>query len=382
MKRLFAATAALAVLACGEAHAQPLTRNELLQALKARDDVIAALQQRVAALERGQAATAQAASPTQAAPLQTASGPPIATLPGTPRTADPPAATTATQGDEEELQALSRALVQRGGMVLPPWRVEVVPAAAYSARVVQGLALVQTPEGIPTVANQRLRDDQARALLALRVGLPWSSQIEVRAPYNWLRRSRALGDGDHAANDGSALGDVELALSHQFFRESGWRPDLVAGVAWRIPTGRDPFTAPVEAVATGSGFHEVRGRLTAVKSSDPLVFFGTLAYAHELPRTEDFGRIQPGDAIGLDLGAVLSLSPESSLTFSLSQEWRGRNRLDGVGMPGTDSIPASLGLGFQRVLAPNVLVDVSLGVGLTRDAPDYVVQVSLPIRVR
>jgi hypothetical protein len=34
------------------------------------------------------------------------------------------------------------------------------------------------------------------------------------------------------------------------------------------------------------------------------------------------------------------------------------------------------------VLTPQLLLDLTLGVGLTRDAPDYTVQVSLPYRFR
>jgi len=263
---------------------------------------------------------------------------------------------------------------------LPRWRMEVAPSLAYSNREVQGLALAQTPEGIPTVADQRLRQDQLRGTAALRVGLPWESQIEVRAPYAWLRQSRTLGDGTHAVNEGSGVGDIEVALSHQFLRESGWWPDLIGGVSWRFTTGHDPFRSQLAAVATGSGIPEFRARVTAVKSSDPLVFFGTLSYAHDQTVHQAFGAFQPGDAIGLELGTVLAVSPETSFTFGVVQEFRGRTSIDRVGSPGTDTIAASLDLGVARVLTRNVLLDLSLGVGLTHDAPDYVLQVSVPIR--
>jgi hypothetical protein len=70
------------------------------------------------------------------------------------------------------------------------------------------------------------------------------------------------------------------------------------------------------------------------------------------------------------------------MTFGLSQEFRARTQLDGVGAPGTDTAAASLQLGFDRVLTPRLLLDVTLGVGLTRDAPDYALQISLPYRFR
>lgn len=358
-----------AALCAGPALAQPLTREELLQALSARDREIAALEQRIAGLERE-----RSAAPGPAAPA-----------PSEPAAAPAPAAPTAQPSrddDEAELQALSRTLVERGGQLLPPGSVELVPSLSYANREVQGLALAQTPEGVPTLADQRLREDQLHGALTLRAGLPWSSQLDITAPYVWIRQSRSLGDGTQASNDGSGIGDVQIAVSHQFLREAGWRPDLIGGLSWRFPTGRDPGRVAIPALASGMGTHELGVRLTALKSTDPLVFFGSLSYARDLPAREPFGTYQPGDALGVELGSVLALNPETSLTLGLSQLFRGRTLVDHESRPGSDTVQSSLLLGFDRVLTPRLLLDLSLGVGLTRDAPDYVLQVSLPYRFR
>ena len=79
---------------------------------------------------------------------------------------------------------------------------------------------------------------------------------------------------------------------------------------------------------------------------------------------------------------TLAVSPSTSMSFGLSQEFRNRSQLDRTGVPGTDTAAASLQLGFDRVLTPKLLFDLTLGVGLTRDAPDYTVQISLPYRFR
>lgn len=368
---VLAVAALCAAAAGGPLRAQPLTRSDLVQALADRDRRIADLERRLAELERQRAPTTATAN----------AAPPITTLPSS--TATPSAAPAAPGEEEAELAALSRTLVQRGGLVLPPWSAEIIPGVAYANREVQGLALASTPEGIPTVVDQRLRDDQARATLGFRLGLPWDSQIEAHLPYAFLRESRSLGNGVHGVSEDSGIGDIDLAVSHQFFREKdGWRPDLLGALSWRFPTGQDPFRAGVSAVAPGAGLHEFGARLTALKSSDPMVFFGTLSYAHDLGTDVPAGHIQTGDAIGLDLGAVLAVSPETSITFGLSQSFRGRTQVDGVGASGTDTVASTLQLGFDRVLTKRLLFDLTLGVGLTRDAPDYAVQISLPYRFR
>jgi hypothetical protein len=362
------ASLAGAALATAPAKAQPLTRQELMQALAARDREIADLQRRLDQLERERATQAAANA-----------APPIKTIPR-PAPAAPAAPATAPPDEEAELAALSRALVQRGGLLLPKWRAEFVPSLAYANTELQGLALAPTPEGIPTVADQRLRDDQLRATAGFRLGLPWASQIELDVPYAWLRQSRTLGDGTHALNEHAGLGDVQLTLSHQLFGEQGWRPDVTGALSWRFPTGEDPFRVPISAIAPGMGVNEFNARLTALKSSDPMVFFTTLSYAHDLPAHEPGGTLQLGDAYELDLGTVLAVSPATSLTFGLSQQFRQRTQVNGVGAPGTDTTISNLQIGFDRVLTPKLLLDVTLGVGLTRDAPDYTFQISLPYR--
>ena len=355
---LVCAVAALSFAAPAHAAQQAPTRDEFVAALKQRDAVITALQARVERLEQERVASAA----------------PVAVPPASPAL---PAI-----GDDEALQALSGTLVQRGGLVLPPGRIEIVPSSAYSNRIVQGLALVQTPEGIPTVADQRLREDRMTAALGVRVGLPHASQLDVQLPYSWLRTARSISDGSAATNSASGIGDLVVGLSHQFVAGKGARPSLIGGVSWRFRTGRDPLRVPIASVATGSGANEIRGRLTALTVSDPLVFFGTLSYAHELARNESFGRVEGGDSLGLDLGAVLAVNPETSMTFGLSQQWQRRTRVDGASLPGTDSVSSSFDLGLGRVLTPRLLLDLSLGVGLTRDAPDYVFRLSLPFRLR
>lgn len=377
MKAAWALGAALSFGAAAAAHAQPLTRDELLQALKARDAQISALQARVDALERERAPAAVAPPPAAAAPSG-AAAPPA----GPATTAQAATAQAAPTDEEVALRALSRTLVERGVQLLPTWSAEVVPSFAYSNRIVQGLALAPTPEGIPTVADQRLRVDQLRGAAGFRLGLPWSSQVELSVPYGWVRQSRSLGDGSHAVSEGSGIGDVNLEFAHEFLRESGWRPDIVGAVSYRFSTGRDPFRESVPGIATGTGFDQVRVRATAVKFAEPLVFFGTLSYAHGFGKDEPIGRVDPGDAIGLDFGTIVALSPDTSMTFALSQEFRSRMQISGVGAPGTDTNSSVLQIGLGQVLTPRTLLDLTIGVGLTRDAPDYAVQLSLPIRLR
>jgi hypothetical protein len=350
--------ALVAGLAASPAIAQELSREDLLQALKQRDAAIAALEKRVAALETT-ASTAPAPSPVAAV-------------------------AQAAAGDEDAgLQAISRGLIERGALLLPTGSVELISTLSYSNTIKQGLALVDTPEGISTVTDERARDDGVQAILGARLGLPWRSQLDIKVPYGWMGESQALGDGTRKSRSSTGVGDVELDLSHQFLTEGRHRPDLIGALTFRFPTGGDPFrTATGAALANGGGAYQGGLKVTALKSFDPMVLFASLSYAASLPVRESFGRVRPGDEIALQLGGSLAVSPDTSLSVSFLQDFRTDTTVDKAPIGGSDQVASVVQFGLDQVLSRNILLDVSVGVGVTRDAPNYTFAVSLPIRFR
>ncbi len=369
----FATAIGAAVVLAAPVLAQSVTTEDLQAALRQRDQEIAALEKRIAALEAERRTAA-----TQTTAVATAT-PPAASAPTTVSAG----AAGANQGDDAvALQALSRGLVERGALLLPKGSFEISPSISYNHTQKQGLVLVDTPEGISTVSDQRLRDDGLEWAATARLGLPWRSQIQVRVPYAWKRDASALGDGTEISHHDTHLGDVELELSHQFLVEKGSLPAVIGAVSWRFPTGTDPFRTPVTSIASGGGTHQVTGRVTALKTIDPLVFFTTVSYSANLSREERFGRVHPGDTAAWQLGALLAVSPETSLNFGFAQQFKRRTRVDGVSIAGSDGVAAIAQLGVDQVVSARTLLDISLGLGVTRDAPDYQLLISLPIRLR
>lgn len=364
MRTLVLSILGATLIGAAPVHAQAVSVEQLQSALRERDATISALEKRIAALEA--ASRSGATAPTG---LEAAAPPQLNPSPG------------ADRGDEE-LQALSRGLVQQGLLVLPKGQFEVAPSLSYSHSQKQGLVLVDTPEGISIVSSQRQRQDAFDGALTLRYGLPWRSQIQLRVPYSWRHAESALGDGTVVKNHDTHIGDIEVELAHQLVREGhGW-PGLTAAVSWRIPTGRDVFHAASANVATGSGTHQVAGRITAFKSLDPLVAYGSLSYSYTFSRKEDFGRVNPGNTVGLTLGALLAVSPDTSLDFAFTQQFVGHTKVDGQSIAGSQGVAAVAQFGVDQLLSSRSLLSATLGIGLTNDAPDYQFLVSMPIRFK
>jgi Putative MetA-pathway of phenol degradation len=289
--------------------------------------------------------------------------------------ADEPAPGTVDVEEDAIERALERTLVETGFVLLPFGQVEVEPSITYERSVLDFPVFV-TEDGDQLLANQELRRNELTGRLALRVGLPVDSQLELDVPYQWVDQdavTTVLGAPFSDDSDtGHAFGDIGVGLAATLLRERGYWPDLVARVRWDTPTGKMEDNG----VGLGGGFNELSGQLVASKRQDPLVFIGSVAYE----TTFEKDGIDPGDELGFQLGTVLAASPDTSLRFILDQRFGDEFEVDGETLSGSDTVQSTLFLGASSLLGRGVLLDVSAGVGLTDDAPDYSVAVALPIR--
>ena len=117
-----------------------------------------------------------------------------------------------------------------------------------------------------------------------------------------------------------------------------------------------------------------------MKREDPLVFFGTVSYAVSREHSYAGSRIRPGNSVGLRAGTLLAASPETSLRTGFELTRSDRTRINGQDAPGTSRVSGLLEFGLSRLLSASTLLDVTLGVGITPDAPDLRLSMSVPVR--
>ena len=295
--------------------------------------------------------------------------------PAAPAPAPKPAASEEAGRADEGGRALERTLVRTGGLVVAKGTFELEPRLQYSYRGFEGLRIV-TVGGISQIAPQDISRNQLEASVALRAGLPWSMQAEIRVPYVWAYEDRATLSAARESERVSGLGDIELALARQFVDERPGRPALLGSLNWKSATGDHELGR----LSPGSGFPQLQGALTAVMRQDPLVFFGTASYAYVFERQRSGTDVDPGDSIGLKVGSLLAASPETSLRAAFDFTRSGRARVSGSSVAGSDATVGILEIGLATLLGARTLLDVELGIGVTPDAPDFRVRLALPIR--
>ena len=283
--------------------------------------------------------------------------------------------------DDEDLaaRALERTLVQRGALVLPPWSAEIALGLAY-AHTSQDTVATIVNQGTATTVGVRRRSHQMTASLTSRLGLPWDFQLEASLPASRVWSGVEVAGA--ARNDafGFGLGDPRLSLTWQPIHGGSSWPDILITGTWKPNVGSSPFDATTGAFGLGTGYQAIGGTLTAVKTADPLVFLASATHTTNMAVSTKDGWRKPADAWGLGGGAILAVSPDASMSFLFDFHYKPEDTLDGKALLGSDETFAVLQLGLGMVLSRRVLLNFTLGMGLTADSPNLQLGISVPVR--
>ncbi len=380
-------------------HPQP-TMEELMRRLEERDALIVDLQRRVGELERQIATPPVNPQPVAAKPVP--SVPPVAssaeqkpsnaerrsdrmspastgTYASTQAEEAPAAASSAAPAvpgqfevDEEAAErALEQTLVVTGALLLPFGQADIQPSFTY----------IRSEEEAPTLlaqgvaASQDVRRNTFIADLFLRFGLPFDSQLEVGIPYRYVEQQVVtevdFGARAETESHGSGFGDLGFGLAKGLLEERNWWPDLIGRVTWDTDSGETSD----DGFSLGGGFHELQGSLTMTKRQDPLVFIGSASYGTTFEK-DDFN---PGDQLGFSVGAVLAASPETSLRVVLNQTFVSELEDEDRTISGSDQVFGTLNFGASSIIGRGKFLDLTAGIGLTDEAPDYSAGISLTI---
>lgn len=374
--------------------------DELRRAILVRDELIKTLFQRIQSLERSvqglQSDMGEGSLSSALTPEISGSSDRVATIPLPEDATDtsaiaeadplPPALNEDQRREQEQLirSSFERTLIDKGGLLLPPGTVEISPSFSYTHSssdniVIDGFTILPILV-IGDIFSERIRRQSVQSTISIRAGMANDFQAEIRIPYGYQHLSRLSADNEETNTDAHGLGDIDLTLSHQFLRGTGRMPDIVGGVTWKTTTGGSPFEQE-EGLSFGSGYNSLRGSITVVKVKDPVVFFGSTSYTFSPVVYEDIGRFDPGDTFGIELGLALALNLDTALSFGFEQHFTRASTLDDLAVPGSYISTGTFLIGTSFALGQNVSIDFSVGIGLTEDAPDMQMGITVPFRM-
>jgi hypothetical protein len=201
------------------------------------------------------------------------------------------------------------------------------------------------------------------------------------------------------------LADMSFGMSFRAFTETVNRPDIVFNSRVKAPTGEHPYGVPLveipgssgnlsipERLGTGSGTWGASIGMSALKTVDPVVLFGSVSYFRNFDQGFDDisegpglqpGNVKPGDSFQYGAGVAFAVNERSSLSFSFSQRFVESTSLkfqggDFAPIVGSHANVASLNIGSTFAFSQRASVIVNVGAGLTRDTPDFSLATRVP----
>ncbi|MBB5506532.1 hypothetical protein [Paraburkholderia atlantica] len=257
------------------------------------------------------------------------------------------------------------------------------------------------------------KSHQVMADLDTRYGVSDRINVDVDVPYVYRRSTFIVGGAGGAASTLSDatvsshdIGDVNFGIYYQFVRETNALPDVVGSLRVKAPTGSSPFGEKVVQVdadntnlvaptrlPTGTGFWNITAGLSVLKTYDPVVLFGSVSYTYNIARSfADISSVQGqtepatvklGDIVQFGGGVALAFSDKdsASVSFTMALEPESKTKAPGGSyqkVPGSETTAAAMNFGLNHVVNKHLTINGSVSIGLTPDAPNFVVGVRFP----
>lgn len=299
-------------------------------------------------------------------------------------------------------------IFQQPGVLTPKGKFSVEPSLQYaysSSNRVSVIGFEIFPALLIGVLDIRTANRETyTATLTGRYGITNRFEIETRLPYVYRRETlqtrefleASFRDGEFKSS-GAGLGDVEVTGRYQFNDGGMEKPYYVGTLRLKTRTGKDQFEVDrdpefprgggrFKEQPTGTGFYGVQPGVTVIYPTDPAVFFGSLSYLWNIKRDNvtdsigrSFGEVDPGDSVGFNFGMGLSLNERASLSLGYDHSIFGKTRVNGTAPEGelTTQIGTFL-LGYSYKLTPKTNMNLSMGIGVTKDAPDVQLTLRFP----
>lgn len=258
---------------------------------------------------------------------------------------------------------------------------------------------IATGQGTSNILRFRVEEDAQHTLInsfnvqyGLRDNLTLSADVPIVAKTDLVKDSQTVG-----------IGDVTLGARWEPFPLEKDRLPLIFNGNISLPTGDSPYEINrSKDLSTGKGYYSVGGGVSTRKYVDPVVLFasGSLSYGLERDDLEqDLGGrtlvgVKPNLGGGVALGFAYSLNYDVSLTmsyqqsFSVGSEFTVReledknnegSRIVERTSSSADQTSATLNMALGVRVSPKTIVNTSVGIGLTEDAPDVSLGVSFPL---
>jgi hypothetical protein len=194
----------------------------------------------------------------------------------------------------------------------------------------------------------------------------------------------------------NGIGDLTFGARYQPFVQSATGPTFTFTTNLSLPTGRSPFRTTIgHNLSTGSGYANASLGVNASQVLDPVALFASLNFSagrsvthlNQINPADNsiLRSVDPGKGIGFGAGFTYALSYNVSTSVSFQENVTTSTHITYLsgGVVKTRAtamqVAGLLNFGLGVRLNPKTTVNLSAGIGLTTDSPDFSLGLNVPL---
>ncbi len=240
------------------------------------------------------------------------------------------------------------------------------------------------------VVNQLRVEEDANHTYTNTISLQYGlrDNVTVNASIPFVAKTDNLKDASTAG-----LGDISLGARWEPFPLQAGRLPLILFGNLSTKTGDSPYEInPTKDLSTGKGYYSVGVGASTRKYIDPVVLFGSLSANYGFKQSDlnqvrgsrTITEFEPGISGGFAFGFAYSFNYDVSLTMSYQQSFNLASQFKydtGESFKPADQTSSTFAIALGVRTSPDTIVNGTLGIGLTEDAPDVSLGLSFPLDI-
>lgn len=190
----------------------------------------------------------------------------------------------------------------------------------------------------------------------------------------------------------AGLGDISFGARWEPFPLKQGRLPLVLFGSLSTKTGDSPYEIGLDELSTGKGYYSVGVGASTRKYIDPVVLFASASANYGFKESglnqargsRTLTSFDPGVSGGFSFGFAYSFNYDVSLTMSYQQSFNMDAEFqfeNGESYKSPDQSSAMLSFALGVRVSPETIVNGTVGIGLTEDAPDISLGLSFPLDI-
>lgn len=227
------------------------------------------------------------------------------------------------------------------------------------------------------LSQARYRDRRITSPFALRTGLDECTQAFLSMPVGFGHLEVSDPSQEHQSTVFD-VGDISGGVNYLLRHGRGTDPDVVLTCDFLAPTGPLPFRGDGTGLgALSDGFWSLGTSLLCIRRFDPIVIYYGIGYRHRFERDYVGGLLTPGEEVNYNFGVGFAVNEKITLSTTLLGAFQTDYWFNHALLPSTSQEPISLRMALTAVAGPCRIIEPYVFLGLTEDAPDVQLGVTI-----